>query len=261
MQAVESRELTFKHRLRPLVSRFLSPRTVQDLRFRQWCLAYYLPHLATSHLTKSTPQVRSFGPGSSPSPLARQLQSVNLLAPTKMCRVMTKYGSDKARLNHYTPVYAALFNSRSDQPLRILELGLGSNNVDVPSNMGIFGAPGASLRGWRDLFPQALVYGADVDRRILFQEDRIKTFYCDQLDQTAIRELWAHPELENGVDIIIDDGLHTFDANIYFLEGSLDQLRPGGIYVVEDIGWDSFDRWYSRLDTVYSKRYPTHEFA
>ena len=46
-----------------------------------------------------------------------------------------------------------------------------------------------------------------------------------------------------------------------FLEASLDQLRPGGIYVVEDIGWEDIERWYERLETVYSKQYPTHEFA
>ena len=143
----------------------------------------------------------------------------------------------------------------------MLELGLGTNNPDVLSNMGVFGAPGASLRGWRDLFPQASVYGADIDRRILFEEDRIKTFYCDQLDKSSIRALWSQPALRDGADIIIEDGLHTFEANISFLEASLDHLRPGGIYVVEDIGWEDIERWYERLDKVYSKQYPTHEFA
>jgi hypothetical protein len=183
-----------------------------------------------------------------------------MLAPTKMCRVMTKHGSDKARTNNYTPLYSAMFMERLDHPLRILELGLGSNNPHVLSNMGIFGAPGASLRGWSELFPNATVYGADIDRGILFEEDRIKTFYCDQLDRSAIRDLWSQPELQCGADIIIEDGLHTFEANISFLEGSLDHLRLGGIYVAEDIEWDRIDEWYDRVETVYSKQYPTYEF-
>lgn len=37
----------------------------------------------------------------------------------------------------------------------------------------------------RELFPHALVYGADIDRDILFEEDRIKTFYCNQLDSVS----------------------------------------------------------------------------
>jgi hypothetical protein len=174
---------------------------------------------------------------------------------------MTKYGSDKGRAHNYTTVYSALFKRCCDQPLRVFELGLGSNNPNVPSNMGLFGVPGASLRGWRELFPNAVVYGADIDRGILFQEDRIKTFYCDQLDRSSIRELWSHPDLQGGVDIIIEDGLHTFEANISFLEGSLAHLRPGGLYITEDIMWNRVDEWCDRLETIYSKQYPTYEFA
>jgi SAM-dependent methyltransferase len=233
----------------------------QFLRFRWWCLSCYVPRLVTSRLVKRTPQVRGFGAALIPSNLATQLQNVNTLAPTKMCRVMTRCGSDKGRANNYTPLYSALFKERSGQPLRVFELGLGTNNPDAPSNMGALGIPGASLRGWRELFPRALVYGADIDQGILFQEDRIKTFYCDQLDRSSIRQLWSHPDLQGGVDIIIEDGLHTFEANISFLEGSLDHLRPGGIYVVEDIGWDCFDEWYDRIERIYSRQYSTYEFA
>jgi SAM-dependent methyltransferase len=234
---------------------------VQSLRFCWWSLSSYFPRLATSLFARRTPQVRGFGAAHVASNLEKQLQNVNVLAPTTMCRVMTKYGSDKGRPNNYTPVYSALFKERREQSLRVFELGLGTNNPDLPSNMGVFGAPGASLRGWRELFPHALVYGADIDREILFQEDRIKTFYCDQLDRSSIRELWSRADLQGGMDIIIEDGLHTFEANVSFLEGSLDYLRPGGIYVTEDIGWDRIDEWYDRLETVYSRQYPTYQFA
>jgi len=248
-----------KRLLRPLVYRTLSPRMVQSLRFLSWYLSYYIPRLLSSGFSRRAPQVRHFGATLAPS-IAERLKNVNVLAPTEMCRVMTKFGSDKGS-NKYTTLYSALFNDRRDQALRILELGLGSNNEEVLSNMGVFGAPGASHRGWRQLFPRSLVYGADIDRRILFEEDRIKTFYCDQLDKSVIRELWSRPELRDGVDIMIEDGLHTFEANVSFLEASLEHLRPGGIYVAEDVGWDTFDKWYDRLEKVYAKQYPTYEFA
>lgn len=127
--------------------------------------------------------------------------------------------------------------------------------------MGVFGAPGASLRGWRQLFPNALVYGADIDREILFEEDRIKTYFCDQLDQASIRELWSHEELKGGANIIIEDGLHTFEANISFLEASLEHVRPGGTYIVEDIESISIDEWRTRLESIYKQRYPEFEFV
>jgi hypothetical protein len=233
---------TIKQLLRPLVRRTLSPGMVQGIRFRWWRLSSYFPRLVTSWFVKRMPQVRSFS-ASGTAYLAERLRSVNVRAPTKICDVMTKYGSDKGRAHNYTTAYSALFKRRYQQPLRIFELGLGSNNPDVLSTMGVFGVPGASLRGWRELFPHALVYGADIDRGILFQEDQIKTFYCDQLDRSSIRELWSRPELQAGVDIIIEDGLHTFEANVSFLEESLDHLRPGDIYICEDIMWNQVDQW------------------
>lgn len=252
-------EKRLKRLLRPFVRRILSPRTVQFLRFLWWYFSSYFPHLFISRIVRYTPQVRHFGAALVPS-LAKQLQTVNVLAPTEMCFVMTKFGSDKGK-SKYTPLYSALFMKYRDKPLRIFELGLGSDNPDVLSNMGMFGAPGASLRGWRQLFPHAHVYGADIDRGVLFEEDHIKTFYCDQLDRTSILKLWLHPDLQNGVDFIIEDGLHTFEANVSFLEGSLDHLCPGGIYICEDIEWECFGKWYNRIEKVYSEQYPTYEFV
>lgn len=233
-------------------------------KFRQRYFFLFLVFLARTLLGRFltlTPTVYCFNSDDN-SQLIRRLRSVNTTMPTKACRVMSKYGSDKGRLGHnYTTVYSALFGAYHNKPLRIFELGLGTNNPDLPSNMGVTGRPGASLRGWRELFPQAFVYGADIDRTILFHEDKIKTFFCNQLDQDSIRELWNLPDLQDGVDILIEDGLHTLEANISFLEGSLEHLRPGGIYVVEDITTDNIPKWRVLLETVYSRRYPDCEFA
>jgi hypothetical protein len=220
---------------------------------------FYLPRLGASFFAGRNPKVQGF-PDDTTSELLHQLRRVNVFAPTEMCRAMTRHGSDKGQCWHnYTTIYSVLFGKLRDQPLRILELGLGTNNPDLVSSMGMNGKPGASLRGWRELFPKALVYGADIDRDILFEEDRIKTFYCDQLDGAAVRELWSQPDLQGGMDIIIDDGLHTFEGNFSFLEGSLQHLRPGGTYVIEDILQETIERWHSELETNYSKRFPSAE--
>jgi hypothetical protein len=218
--------------------------------------------MVTSWFVTRNPEVHGYGSGAGVPYLVKQLQSVNALAPTRMCRVMTKYGSDKGNDWHnYTTVYSVLFEEFRDQPVRIFELGLGTNNPGAPSSMGVYGRPGASLRGWRELFPNALVYGADIDRSILFQDDRIETFYCDQLDQASIHELWSQMDQESGLDIIVEDGLHTFEASISFLEGSIARLRPRGIYVIEDIMTSMVDRWKDQLERIYSKRYPSFAFA
>jgi hypothetical protein len=247
---------------RDLLRRVLTPSAFDVVRFCWWRVSFYYPRLVISRFTKRTPVVFGFGGRDGASYLVNKLQSVNVLAPTVMCKVMTKCGSDKgAGWHNYTTLYSALFEEYLDRPLRILELGLGTNNPKVPFNMSILGHPGASVRGWRDLFPSAFVYGADIDRNILFHEDRIKTFYCNQLDQAAIRDLWAQPDLQGGADIIIEDGLHTFEANISFMEGSLDHLRPGGIFIIEDIERKWNKRWLEVLESNYSKCRPDYEFA
>jgi hypothetical protein len=213
-------------------------------------------------MTNRKPILRGFGGENSASHLIEQIGRVNLSVPTRMCRVMTWYGSDKGCFRHnYTVVYQLLFKNLTEEPLRIFELGLGTNNESMKSTMGALGSPGASLRGWRDLFPNARVYGADIDRGILFEEERIKTFYCDQLDQLAIEELWTHAELRDGVDILIEDGLHSFEANVSFLQGSLDHVRPNGYYIVEDIKGRYTEEWLGLLEMTYAKRYPACEFV
>jgi hypothetical protein len=249
--------------LRRSLSRVLPPPAVKRIRSFLWRLrSSYFFCLLNSWFATQRPEIRCFG-ASGASPFAKQLGSINVLRPTKTCRVMKDYGSDKGGLNawhNYTTVYSVLFKKYRNQPVRIFEMGLGSNNPDIPFAMSN-GRPGASLRAWRDLFPRAYVYGADIDHDSLFQEERIKTFYCDQLDHAVIRQLWSQPDLRDPLDIIIDDGLHTWEGNTSFLEASLDHLSPGGIYVVEDIERGTVPTWYERIETTYSKQYPAYEFV
>jgi hypothetical protein len=174
---------------------------------------------------------------------------------------MTRYGSDKGSGWHnYTTIYSALFRNLKDSPVRVFELGLGTDDPGLVSSMRMHGRPGGSLRGWRDHFTSSLVFGADIDRNCLFEENRIQTFYCDQIDAKAIADLWAQPALQGGMDIIIDDGLHTVEGNVSFINGSLQHLRPNGIYVVEDILNTAFERWIELLPT-YIERFPEFDFV
>ncbi len=251
-----------RHNLGTSIKRVLPSQAFELVwSLRSWRRTSYWFALVTSWFAKQRPEIRCFSAGA--SPFAKQLGRVNVLRPTKMCRVMNEHGSDKGGVgnrHNYTTVYSVLFKRYRNQPVRIFEMGLGSNNPDIPFTMRN-GRPGASLRAWRELFPQAHVYGADIDRAVLFQEEGIKTFYCDQLDSAEILHLWSQTGLEDPLDVIIDDGLHTFEGNTSFLEASLEQLSPGGLYVVEDIEHRTVPGWYDRIETMYSKRYPTYEFV
>ena len=157
-----------------------------------------------------------------------------------------KHGSDKGYINFekdtpygwkahtYTNVYYNLFNHCKNEIKLIFECGIGTNNPNINSNMTSRGKPGASLRVWRDYFTNSLIYGADIDKNILFEEDRIKTFYVDQLNEFSIKEMWSNINKSN-FDIILDDGLHTFEAGITLFLNSFDKLRKNGIYIIEDV--------------------------
>lgn len=174
------------------------------------------------------------------------------LVLNKLC---DKYGSDKGSMNHseighpynwkphnYTKVYSELFYPLKEKELVLLEVGIGTNNPNLPSSMGETGKPGASLRVWRDYFKNAKIYGADVDKDILFEEDRIKTGFIDQLDKGTVDAFFNNFKITP--DIIIDDGLHAFEAATALYEASFKYLTKNGIYIIEDINYvDTLDKY------------------
>jgi hypothetical protein len=152
-----------------------------------------------------------------------------------------KHGSDKATIHNYYLVYGCVLND-TNSISSLMEIGLGTNNTDVASSMGTQGKPGASLRAFRDCLPNATIYGADVDKRILFEEERIKTFFVDQTQPETFEQLNSH--IPNEFDLIIDDGLHSPNANIATLTYALSKLKDGGWCIVEDIIEDAIDIWH-----------------
>lgn len=158
---------------------------------------------------------------------------------TELGEYFEKHGSDKSTHHDYHEVYGSLLDRR--KPLRILEIGLGTNNLAFQSNMGLGGRPGASLRAFRDWAPQAEIQGADVDRGILFQEERIKTYFVDQTDSSSLRAL--SNQVGSGFDLIIDDGLHLPHANFNTIEVLFPLLKVGGTMVIEDIEAEHLHYW------------------
>jgi SAM-dependent methyltransferase len=167
--------------------------------------------------------------------------NLNFNQTTPLCEIMTRNRSDKGNSNlqwawhHYTMFYYELWKNIKDKKLRVFELGMGTTDPNIDSNMGPNGRPGASLFGWCEFFANSEIYGADVDKKILFETDRIKTYYCDQTDAECVRNMWLQPGLEDNFDIIIDDGLHRYFSNECFFENSIHKLKPDGYYIIEDI--------------------------
>jgi SAM-dependent methyltransferase len=158
-----------------------------------------------------------------------------------------KYGSDKGEVSsnlnpypwpshNYTDFYSLVFGLRRNEIKTVVECGIGTNNPALKSSMGVEGKPGASLRMWREYFPNANIIGCDIDNNILFSEERVNTFHCDQTSPESIKTFLSNAEIiEGSVDIIIDDGLHEYYAGVCFFENIIASLRPDGIYIIEDV--------------------------
>jgi hypothetical protein len=143
--------------------------------------------------------------------------------------------SDKSTTHNYHVFYSFIFNKLGENSkLNILEIGLGTNNPNIVSSMGIYGRPGASLYAFREYLPNSNIYGADIDKDILFESDRIKTSFVDQMDSNTFKEL-ANKFGNIKYDVIIDDGLHSIGANLNTLLFALNNINENGWIIIEDI--------------------------
>jgi hypothetical protein len=149
-------------------------------------------------------------------------------------------GSDKGSELGYSSLYGPLLLRA--QPVRsILEIGMGTTHTDTVSHMSRDKKTGGSLRAFRDFCPAAEIFGADIDRRILFEETRIRTFFVDQTRAETFGQLAG--QIPPFMNLIIDDGLHSPEANLQTLRFALPRLAPAGWVVIEDIGAAAAPLW------------------
>lgn len=183
--------------------------------------------------------------------------TVNSSTNSKLTELMNFYGSDKGGKNNhhnYSDFYSELFFNKKNIIRNFLEIGLGTNDITKASNMGKDGIPLASLKAWRDYFENADIYGADIDKNILKNDNRIKTFYVDQTDPNTINQLFKKIG-KIKFDVILEDGLHEYNANICFFENSIKHLNDDGIYIIEDIFYKDkkkFINYFNNREYNYS---------
>ena len=175
--------------------------------------------------------------GDNPKPISPEEFSraigVDPIVNGRLADLFNEFGSDKSDSHNYDIVYSAILHSRKQDKINVLEIGLGTNNVDVVSHMGKRGKPGASLRAFASFLPNSRVFGADVDSRVLFREERIETYYVDQLNPDSFLNL--DKSLPSALDLMIDDGLHAPTANLNSLTYFLGKMTVGGYSIIEDI--------------------------
>lgn len=121
---------------------------------------------------------------------------------------------------HYFEIYHRHFEKFIGQPeVNVLEIGVYS---------------GGSMEMWRQVFGAGCrVYGVDIEPSCrAYERDNVHILIGDQGD----RKFWQTIRQEvPPLDIVIDDGGHLPDQQIVTLEESLPLLKPGGVFLCEDI--------------------------
>lgn len=92
---------------------------------------------------------------------------------------------------------------------------------------------GASLYMWRDFFPNAQIFGSDDHPETLFEDDRIKTFLCDERIKEDIIELIKKTGTD--IDLFIDDGNHNKRRQVFLCQTLMPLLKKDVIYIIEDV--------------------------
>ena len=147
----------------------------------------------------------------------------------------------------FQDVYAQVLRHLEGRSPRVLEVGIGVNDPSAPSGMHSEHVPGASLNGWVGYFQGSEVHGADVDPRTLVDTAAYKTHFVDQLDPASVNDLGV--QLGGQFDLIVDDGLHTAEANANTIAGLISLMSPCGVFVIEDIlprynfAWSAAEDW------------------
>ena len=138
---------------------------------------------------------------------------------TPLCELAYKYKTDKCpQIKHaYTPFYYEFLKSKKGSIKKVLELGV---------------LKGGSLRMWRDFFPNAQIYGVDIDEETLITEGRIVTYLGDGTNEEYLVKLIE--EIGSNIDLFIDDGSHRWEDQVAACK-ILRPLLKNAIYIIEDV--------------------------
>ena len=157
--------------------------------------------------------------------------------------VTTTRGRLIRKWSHYPDIYHRHFAAFRGKAVTVVEFGVSY---------------GGSAQMWREYFgPRARLYGIDINPKCKqWERPWFQVFIGDQADRQFLREIAR----EIGpIDILMDDGGHKPPEQIATFEELYPLVKPGGVYLVEDLHTNYMPSWgggYARPDTFveYVKR-------
>ncbi len=150
---------------------------------------------------------------------------------------------------HYLPLYHRHFKryrkrATAENKVRVLEIGVWR---------------GGSLDLWNQYFGKdnCELYGLDIDPSCKrFEKDNVKILIGDQSDKIFLQSII---DTTQPFDIIIDDGGHTMVQQINTFEVLYDHVKPGGVFLCEDLHTSYWSEYgggnHGQSFVDYSKRF------
>jgi hypothetical protein len=163
---------------------------------------------------------------------------------TDLCKLGLKYNADKSPLvaHGYTPFYNFLFSNLKYRDINFGEIGIYEN---------------ASMKMWREYFSNANLYGwdcrmedRDEDLNRFYKKDYVENAkqhnlkntiydYMDVASENSINEALEKTQIK--FDVLIDDSDHQFWSQIKLLRNVYKFLKPGGMFIIEDLMYNFVD--------------------
>ena len=139
--------------------------------------------------------------------------------------------TDKNTDHSYLEVYDVLLKSKKYSAQNVLEVGIGDGNQGATN--------GGSIKLWNDYFPNATVHALDIlpINRIwdgIKGHPRIQLYASfDAYNANSVKINFADKNLK--FDFVIDDGPHSLESMVSFINLYLPLLTEDGILIIEDI--------------------------
>ncbi|MBS0379255.1 MAG: hypothetical protein JSS29_12265 [Proteobacteria bacterium] len=149
-----------------------------------------------------------------------------------------RFGTDKGTISQaahgYTAVYDLLFAGRRNESVNILEIGLSTGGPELgrSADRKVIDAP--SIRMWHEFFPKSSLYGLDISDFSQMQTDWLSFVRADCGDAQQLEKV---ANFGTQFDIIVDDGSHASYHQQLTMVTLFKFLRPGGLYIIEDLDW------------------------
>lgn len=130
--------------------------------------------------------------------------------------------TDKNSVHSYLPLYEELLSKKRETATDVTETGI---------------CYGGSIKLWYDYFSNANIYALDIIpyNKIwdeLKGKDRIKLFSSfDAYNKEIVHKCFGNKKF----DLMLDDGSHSLDHQLKYIEIYLPLLKEDGILIIEDV--------------------------